>query len=144
MGFGTGLLFGRMSVQKSMERFEDSFADGNPYNTYVYDDGIVWGWISAGPCRDEDEPNAFEIGGIYIEPCMKRSGIGTRLVAFCEEFAIQRGYNKICIWTLENNIPTRAFYEKLGYLHDGAKKYIENWAANTVRYIKNMRDVIEC
>ena len=138
------VLFGRMSVQRSMERFEDSFAADNSHDTYVYDDGIIKGWTSAGPCRDEDEPQAFEIGAIYIEPCMKDSGIGTKLVIFCEEIAAQRGYSKICIWTLENNALARAFYEKLGYVHDGAKKYMDNLYANSVRYKKLMKDVKIC
>ena len=132
------VLFGRMSVQRSIKRFEDSLAADIPYDTYVYDDGIIWGWMSAGPCRDEDEPNAFELGGIYIEPCMKGRGIGTQLVAFCEEIAKQRGYSKITIWTLKDNMPTRAFYEKLGYTHDGARKLLENLPAHAVRYTKNI------
>ena len=138
------VLFGRMSVQRSIKRFEDSLAADNSHDTYVYDDGIIKGWMSAGPCRDEDETQAFEIGAIYIEPCMKGSGIGTKLVTFCEEIAAQRGFDKICIWTLEGNAPTRAFYEKLGYAHDGARKYMENLSTHAVRYKKHIKDVKIC
>ena len=81
------ILFGRMSVQRSIGRFTEHFATDDEYSHYVYDDGIIKGIMTICPCRDADKPGYFELGGIYIEPVMQRSGIGRELARFCEKTA---------------------------------------------------------
>ena len=130
-------LFKTMLVSKRMVKFEEYFSRGE-YDSYVFDDGIIKAFLTIGPCRDEDKPEAFELGGIYVDPCMKGQGIGTALVAHCEKIAAERGYNEICLWTFEKNAPSRAFYEKLGYITDGATQIVEPFGAVGVRYCKQI------
>ena len=132
-------LFNVLSVAKRMERFEVSMKDKESAwnsNTFVYDDGIIKAFLTIGPCRDEDKLSAFELGGIYVDPCLQGKGIGTALVAHCEEIAVKRGYNEVCLWTFEKNAAARAFYEKVGYVHDGATQIVEPYGAVGVRYHK--------
>jgi len=132
-------LFNVLSVAKRMERFETSMKDKEiawNSNTFVYDDGIIKAFLTIGPCRDEDKLSAFELGGIYVDPCLQGKGIGTALVAHCEEIAAKRGYNEVCLWTFEKNAAARAFYEKVGYVHDGATQIVEPYGAVGVRYHK--------
>jgi len=134
-------LFNVMSVAKRSERFEAILRDqkGSGWSTgesYVYDDGIIKGILSIGPCRDEDKQSAFELGGIYIDPCLQGQGIGTALALYCEKAAVRRGYTEICLWTFEKNAAARAFYEKLGYIPDGATQTVEPYGAVGVRYHK--------
>jgi len=35
-----------------------------------------------------------------------------------------RGYNKVTLWVLEENLNARRFYEKIGFKHDGTTKEI--------------------
>ena len=134
-------LFNNMLVCKQMERNTARLqkAEGESFERgrYVYDDGIVKGFLFLGPCGDEDKPEAFELGAIYVDPCMQGQGIGAALVAYGENLAIQHGYNEICIWTFEKNAPARAFYEKLGYAVDGVTKMVEPYGALGVRYCKH-------
>ena len=130
-------LFNTLLVSKRMERFEESLRI-NDYENYVYDDGIIKAFLTVGPCRDEDRPEAFELWGIYVDPCMQGQGIGTALVAYGENIAARHGYNEICIWTFEKNAPARAFYEKHGYAPDGATQIVEPYGAGGVRYHKNI------
>lgn len=67
------------------------------YELYVYDDGVVKGFMGLCPCRDEDEIGSFELGAIYIDPLMQGRGIGSKLVGFCEKTAIERGYKRVVI-----------------------------------------------
>lgn len=133
------ILFGRMSVQRSMGRFAMHLGNGSEIEHYVYDDGIIKGFIAICPCRDEDVVNTFELGGIYIEPVMQRGGIGREMEKFCEKAALESGYCKICLWVLKENNASRAFYEKMGYAFDGGERqydHLDGIAA--VRYLKSI------
>jgi len=123
-----------------MKRFEAILRDkesawSGSYN-YVYDDGIIKAFLTIGPCRDEGKQHAFELGGLYVDPCLQGKGIGTALAMHCEQLASQHGYGEIYLWTFEKNAPARAFYEKLGYVHDGATQVVEPYGAVGIRYHK--------
>jgi len=136
-------LFNVMSVAKRMERFESYICDKESVwsgsDNYVYDDGIIKAFLTVGPCRDEDKLSAFELGGVYVDPCLQGQGVGTALALYCEKIAIKHGYNEICLWTFEKNAAARAFYEKLGYTLDGATQIVEPYGAVGVRYHKNIQ-----
>jgi GNAT superfamily N-acetyltransferase len=116
----------------SMSKWLDEMPEGN----YVYDDGIIKAILTMGQCRDEDKQDAFELMGIYVEPLMKRQGIGRTMAKFCEETALARGYNEICLWVLEENTDSRLFYEAMGYKVEGKRQYLDFLKAYAVRYIK--------
>ena len=127
-------LFSTLLVSKQSGHFENVFS----YESYVYDDGIIKGFLATGPCEDDDELDSFEVGSLYIDPFMHRQGIGTAMMAFCENAATQRGYSKICLWTLEKNAAARSFYEKQGYAPDGARKFLNDIGTHQVRYSKEI------
>jgi len=137
-------LFNTMLVSKRMERWaeilqrKDTECSNWGCENYVYDDGIIKGILTIGPCRDEDKPNAYELGGIYVDPCMQGQGIGTILAQHCEKIAAQGGYKELCLWTFEKNTAARGFYEKLGYVHDSKTQIVEPYNAVGVRYIKRI------
>ena len=130
-------LFTQLHVAKQEKHFQDAIQN-KLEESYVWDDGIIKGFLTMGPCRDADEPNAFELWGIYVEPLMKRQGIGSQLVRFCEEIAKARGYTEIVLWVLEKNQSGRDFYEKLGYVADGKRNYIEALLVGEIRYRKDI------
>lgn len=53
---------------------------------------------------------------VAVSPHLQRSGAGTRLVAFSEAFAIERGFERMILHARETAVP---FYQKLGYAIDG-------------------------
>jgi putative acetyltransferase len=77
-----------------MDYFENAVRNETD-ESYVYDDGIVKGFLTIGACRDENKANSFELWGIYVDPLMKNQGIGTEMVRFCEEEAARRGFRDI-------------------------------------------------
>ena len=108
---------------------------------YLYDDGLIKGILTIGKCRDDDKSNAFELMGIYVEPLMKRQGIGTELAKFCEHRAKELGYGEIYLWVFADNAESRKFYEKMGYRPDGVTKIwdrIPNITPKAVRYRKTI------
>jgi len=130
-------LFNKMIVAKQLEIFKNAVLN-HTEETYVFDDGIIKAILTIGVCRDADKVKSFELWGIYVEPFMKRQGIGSKLVEYCEKMAVERGFNEVCLWVFEKNVDTRMFYEKFGYRPDGSKKYIEFLAATEIRYSKKL------
>jgi len=136
-------LFNNMLVSSRLEKTATWLNSGGSTDvsfgeTYVFDDGIVKGFLTLGLCRDTDKLDAFELGGLYVDPCFKGQGIGTALAHYTEIIAAERGYTEICLWTFEKNLPTRSFYEKLGYTHDGATMLVGSYEAIGVRYNKKI------
>lgn len=131
------ILFKRMGVAKSTERFADGICN-NAFESYVYEDGIIKGFMTIGPCRDKNMEDFFELWGIYIDPFMQGQGIGAKMVDFCETTARQRGYKKVYLWVLEDNTDARGFYEKMGYTPDGARQFLDSLGAWEVRYCKGL------
>lgn len=130
-------LFNKMIVAKRMNYFQKSVSDKTD-ESYVYDDGIVKAILTIGICRDESKASAFELWGIYVDPFMQKQGIGSKMVKFCEEKALERGFKYVYLWVLEKNLSARRFYEKLGYLPDGEQKFIESLGVTEIRYYKKM------
>jgi ribosomal protein S18 acetylase RimI-like enzyme len=130
-------LFNKMIVSQRMISFENAVNNHTEEN-YVFDDGIIKAILTIGACRDTDKMNSFELWGIYVEPFMKRQGIGNKMVNHCEKKAIERGFNEVCLWVLEKNVNARLFYEKLGYYPDGTQKFIDFLAASEIRYSKEL------
>lgn len=55
-----------------------------------------------------------EICALYVKPELKRKGIGKQLVTYVKNKFCKMNLNKMIIWCLKENYPSRAFYEKMG------------------------------
>jgi GNAT superfamily N-acetyltransferase len=82
-------------------------------------DGVVCGFASVGPSRDDDVEGVGELYAIYLDPAAWGRGIGRRL----QEVALQRlredGYTEATLWVLAVNTGSKAFYERTGWQPDG-------------------------
>ena len=88
-------------------------------NTYVYDDGVVKGFI-----RLEGQ----EVRKLFVEPVLQGKGIGADLLAF----AIKEK-NVQFLWALEKNTRAIAFYRKHGFSVTNDKKLEEDTEEYLVR-----------
>jgi GNAT superfamily N-acetyltransferase len=61
-----------------------------------------------------------ELYAIYLLPDAWRRGGGTALCMGALEALRHRGLNTVTLWVLRQNGPARAFYERMGFLADGA------------------------
>ena len=87
------------------EKNKDTFIIKNQ-NTLV-------GFSTIGRCRDKDKnETAGEVWGIYIHPDFCNKGYGTKLFQFVVRELINRNYQEITLWVLEENISARRFYER--------------------------------
>ena len=124
-------LFHENGVCERMTFFAENLQDN-----FVYDDGIIKGFVTINPSPDEDAAEYFELQRLYVEPLFQGQGIGAALLQFFEQIAAARAFSKTCLWVLEKNTKARGFYEKLGYFPDGASRHAANYEAMHIRCVK--------
>lgn len=101
--------FRELQVAAVIHDFSDWI--GMRENTYVYDDGILRGFVSF---------SGTEILKLYVDPFFQGRGIGARMISFAIQ---ERGADTL--WALEKNTRAIAFYMRHGFLPDGEKKLEE-------------------
>ncbi|MED5620180.1 bifunctional helix-turn-helix transcriptional regulator/GNAT family N-acetyltransferase [Ideonella sp. BN130291] len=101
--------------------------------------GEPLGCVCLVQARDEatgqPEPGTAQLRLLLVEPAARGLGLGARLVAECERFARQAGYQRIRLWTQSDLQAARAIYRKAGYrlvsteTHRsfGPEQVAENW-----------------
>ena len=81
-------------------------------HSYVYDDGIIKGFIRfCGP----------EIEKLFVEPQFQSCGIGAALL----QYALEQGAREL--WALEYNTRGIAFYERHGFSLTGERILEDDW-----------------
>ena len=83
------------------------------------------GMLVIGKSRDDDaNENVGEIDAIYLLPDYWGKGYGKQLMDFAVNRLKELSYRTVTLWVLEENKRARTFYERYGYVFDGAKKEI--------------------
>ena len=91
---------------------EDLRQDSLDIHMGVFEKDILIGCILTSPL----ENNVLKMRQVAIDNEFQGKGVGSRLVKFCEEFAIKKGYKVITMHARKTAIP---FYIKLGYTIEG-------------------------
>ncbi|MFF3430545.1 GNAT family N-acetyltransferase [Streptomyces sp. NPDC002602] len=83
--------------------------------------GRVVGWACFGPCRGTGTSAASgELYALYVQPSLIGTGIGRTLLEAVHARALTSGFDHMRLWVLEQNTTARRFYERAGYVADGA------------------------
>ena len=77
-----------------------------------------------------------ELRGLYVEPAAQGAGLGTSLYDFARERLRAAGYAEAVLWVFEGNGHARGFYERRGWVADGARR--EAAGALEVRYRQDL------
>lgn len=110
--------FGELQVQTAMEKI---LADESLlHNTYVYDDGVVKGFIHI---------DGLEIKKLFVEPILQGQSIGSQLL----HYTIEK-HDATFLWALEKNSKAIRFYERHGF-HVTEERVYE---AGTTEYLVKM------
>lgn len=110
--------FGEMQVL----RVARDLTEDRLRNIFVYDDGIVRGFV---------EIDGEELKRLYVEPLFQGRGIGAELI----EFAAARGCR--FLWALEKNGRALRFYERHGFTDTGERKYEDGTTEYLVKLSKD-------
>lgn len=75
--------------------------------------GVVDGFLS-------DDGRTVEIGGMWVSPSLRRSGIGRSLLAAVCAWAFARGAGRAGLWVRSENEPAKHLYEREGFEFAGS------------------------
>ncbi len=127
--------------EKRADVFRKSFPS-SPDEFYIaYLDGQPMGMLVIGKLRDADaDEHAGEIGAIYLLAGYWGKGYGKQLMDFAISRLKELSYRTVTLWVLEANERARKFYERYGYVFDGAKKEINIGKPLTeIRYVYSIK-----
>ncbi|MFD7291505.1 GNAT family N-acetyltransferase [Streptomyces sp. NPDC059863] len=83
--------------------------------------GRVVGWACLGPFRGTGASTTTgELYALYVQPSLIGSGIGRTLLEAAHAHALAHGFDLVLLWVLNDNTRARCFYERAGYVTDGA------------------------
>ncbi|MFE2162735.1 GNAT family N-acetyltransferase [Streptomyces lydicus] len=127
-----------MSVTADAERRRSWFARRPPEVADLVAEaaGEVVGWASVGPARDPDiapgaeelpapRPTAGELFALYVTPQLIGTGVGRALMAAGTDRARAKGFRALYLWVVRGNTRARRFYERAGFVPDGAEEAYE-------------------
>lgn len=89
------------------------------------DEGVGGFTIVSGYRADPGEavgPEVGEVCGIYVHPSRWSTGTGYVLMQAAVAKLRETGFTDIRLWVLEENPRARRFYERFGFIADGAAK----------------------
>lgn len=91
----------------------------------IEDAGAVVGFARTGPCPDTDAPaGSGEVHGLYVDPV--RIGTGLGRVLFAHAVAdLARRHASVVVWHFAGNDRAARFYDRAGFLPDGARRRSE-------------------
>ncbi len=106
-----------LSYEKRESQWKARFSDGNnaPLVHVVENEySNVVGFAACGPGRTKELDFDGEIYAIYIAQQHQRKGYGRELIKASVSALADSGINSMAIWVLEENLPSRRFYESMG------------------------------
>jgi ribosomal protein S18 acetylase RimI-like enzyme len=73
------------------------------------------------------------IYGMWVEPAMRRLGVGASLMAAGLSWARQRGASQAGLWVTDGNLPALRLYQSCGFRETGQREPIRPGSALLVR-----------
>jgi ribosomal protein S18 acetylase RimI-like enzyme len=115
-----------LDVDEWAERRRGYLVDPGQFHTLVADAGTVIGFVTFGPYRtdgnpDDADPSIGEVLAVYVHPAHQGTGAGRALMDAALAELRARGYREVRLWVLEDNHPSRRFYERYGLATDGQR-----------------------
>ena len=114
--------FEELQVASLIEKYESKSDADAADNLFVYDDGVVKGFIRL---------DGTEIRKLFVEPVLHSQGIGAKLL----EFAVQNRKASF-LWALEKNKRAIEFYARHGFRPNDEKVFEEGTKEYLVKLVR--------
>ena len=95
------------------------------------------GFAEVGPSRDDDaEAGTGELMALHVTQARWRQGVGRTLTSLAVATLAARGFQAATLWVLAGNSTARAFYEAMGWNHDGTAREQLSWGSIRVAEVR--------
>lgn len=103
-----------VNEEHQAEDWKEILADAEQVIFVAEKENQLVGYAWAHKEDNQEIPWDAELISMHILPEYKRQGLGRRLFAATAKQLKQKDCKSICLWVLEDNSPSRRFYEALG------------------------------
>jgi GNAT superfamily N-acetyltransferase len=102
--------------------------------------GTLVGFVTTGPCRDEDAPGASELMALYVAPSSWGRGVGRALLHHAHDRMGEEAGTGV-LWVLSENHRAIGLYGSEGWTLDGTRRREDPWGvvATVVRMRRPLR-----
>ena len=130
----------RFSYEKLKDRLYKESNEGTATSCIMYKDSIPVGMLTFAKDDHKERDNSeIDIWRIYLLPEYWGQNLGIELIQWSIEELKGKGYKKVALWVVEENVRARKFYEKVGFNHEGEMRIINPGREMTeYRYIKTL------
>jgi len=112
-----------LSVEKRISAWREQLSHNTGTIFIAEENGLLTGWVAGGLSADADAVGESEVQAIYVLPEYWDKGVGGELMQAIEQ-ALPPSPG-ITLWVLRDNRRAVRFYEKRGYVADGAQEELE-------------------
>ena len=116
--FGTTLAETLAQTDEHWQQRANASATGDSRYVVVATDNDRWFGL-AGGVLDDDKFGQAQLYSVWVDPSVRRTGLGTKLVEFIADWARDRGATTLHLWVTEANEPAIKLYRCLGFLETG-------------------------
>lgn len=128
----------KFSYERLRDHLHQGLKEGTIASCIVFEDDIPVGMQAFIKDTAEGRSDSeIDIGTICLLPEYWGKHIGSEFIVWGLEALKSKGYTKVALWVVEENLRARSFYEKVGFQHDGEIRIINpGKQLKEYRYVK--------
>lgn len=128
------------SNEKRRDGLSKELSQGLWVNIIMFEEDNPIGMMTYGKSRDVDIADThIELLRIYLLPSCWGQKLGEKLINWTLNELSEKGYKKISLWVIEENVRARKLYERMGFMHDGISRIIDvGKEIRDLRYTKEL------
>lgn len=118
-----------------------SLDPAKPHTILADGNGVIHGFATTAPSRDQDLAGHAELYALYVDPEQWNRGIGAALVSAARDRLAALGFQNALLWVLAGNARAERFYQIDGWTPDGNRRTDTVWGitVNEARYLRDLR-----
>jgi GNAT superfamily N-acetyltransferase len=131
----------QIRAEDRAEKYDFTHTDSaKPRTIVAEEDGLILGFATTMPSRDESLPDHGELCALYADPAHWGRGLGVALVSAARQQLLSQGFDKALLWVLAGNLRAERFYQLDGWKSDGVSRTDTVWdvAVHENRYLRDL------
>jgi ribosomal protein S18 acetylase RimI-like enzyme len=123
-----------LRAEDRAERYSFHLTGPNDPATFVAVDSgqRICGYVTIGPCPDDEPPNVGQLWALYVEPDLWGRGVGQALITLARSRLAHQRFDEAVLWVLLGNERAERFYRHDGWVSDEVTRSDIVWGVRVV------------